>query len=207
MGFDLPKQYAKLGAYTVLEHSIQKLLAVDRIEKVFVGVSADDAYYQMIPSNVRVEFYEGGVERSDTVNLGLKLLAPEDWVVVHDAARPFVDANDITKLLESCLEQNRSGLLATKVTETVKQKRTTLRTLNRDEIWLAQTPQVANVQRLRDALHFASKNKLQVTDEASALELLGDSPMLQPANRANLKLTDHYDWMLGQLIAKQQGLV
>jgi 2-C-methyl-D-erythritol 4-phosphate cytidylyltransferase len=208
MGFETPKQYAVIGKKTVLEHSIDKLLKVSAISKIFVGVSPDDAFYPSLSVDSRVQFYFGGSERADTVRLGLEHLPEDSWVLVHDAARPFVDSGDIERLIASCFTKNCPGLLATPATDTIKQSSdTNVKTLDRNTIWFAQTPQMAPVAQLKLALQQAQSQSLTVTDEASALELQGEDPLLCSANKSNIKLTDSHDWMIGQLIAKQQGLL
>lgn len=208
MGFETPKQYAVIGKKTVLEHSIDKLLKVSAISKIFVGVSPDDAFYPSLSVDSRVQFYSGGSKRADTVRLGLEHLPEDSWVLVHDAARPFVDSSDIERLIASCLTKNCPGLLAIPATDTIKQSSdTNVKTLDRNTIWFAQTPQMAPVVQLRLALQQAQSQSLTVTDEASALELQGEDPLLCSANKSNIKLTDSHDWMIGQLIAKKQGLL
>ena len=208
MGFETPKQYAVIGKKTVLEHSIDKLLKVASIGEIYVGVSPDDAYYQSLSVDPRVKFYFGGSERADTVQLGIERLPEDGWVLVHDAARPFVDPADIESLLASCFAKNCPGILAIPASDTIKQSSdTNVKTLDRNTIWFAQTPQLAPVSKLKSALRTAQSQSLTVTDEASALELQGEVPLLCSANKSNIKLTDSHDWMIGQLIAKQQGLL
>jgi len=200
---DIPKQYLQVAGMTVLEHSLQALLADARIRAVSVVVKAGDSRASQLgglAGNPRVSLAIGGDERSDSVAAGLDdLLAlgadVEDWVLVHDAARPCLPPASLAALMEQVLASGRGGILAQPVPDTVKKAvdGCIATTIDRRDLWLAQTPQMFRVGELRSALSAARHNGLSVTDEASAMELSGAAVQLVSSPRRNLKVTTPED--------------
>jgi 2-C-methyl-D-erythritol 4-phosphate cytidylyltransferase len=198
MGADLPKQYLPLAGKTLIEHSLGALLQCPQIQAVVVAVHADDRQVQSMPAmqQPRVLLTEGGAQRSDSVLAGLEALddraSPQDWVLVHDAARPCVSGADINKLIQQVTERGTGGVLAEPVVDTVKQAgsgQLVAATLDRSRLWRAQTPQMFRLGELRNALQQAAEQNLTVTDEASAMELAGHPVQLVAAQYPNLKVT------------------
>ncbi len=194
----LPKQYRLLGGQPMLRRSVQALLADERIAQVRVAVAPDDVWAQQalegLPRTVCLPC--GGPTRADTVLNALRTLPPQDadWVLVHDAARPGLPAQALGRLIDACLAQGRGGLLAQPVPDTVKRSGAGDRpavqaTVDRESLWLAQTPQMFGAQALRLALEQALQQGLPITDEASAMELAGDSPLLILGSVRNFKVT------------------
>jgi 2-C-methyl-D-erythritol 4-phosphate cytidylyltransferase len=198
MGVPLPKQYLKVAGATVLEHSLSALLACDFIEKVIVALNPLDNTAASVAAlrDPRVLLVEGGESRSDSVLAGLaalrSLAQPDDWVLVHDAARPCIAPGDISALAQQVCSSGVGGILAVPMVDTVKHAGTDNivdQTLPRDELWCAQTPQMFRFERLYSALKSATQQGLVITDEASAMELQGERVQLVAGSVSNLKLT------------------
>ncbi len=213
-GGDKPKQYYSLLAQTVLEHSLQRLLDIPAIEQVMVAVAADDYQWQSLPlfADPRVATVAGGAERSDSVLAALRRLrgvaAADDWVLVHDAARPCVPPEDIARLIADLQEHPVGGLLAAPMSDTVKRAAGTavaeaVETVDRSQLWRALTPQMFRYGLLFKSLSEAAA----VTDEASAVEQAGLRPLLVKGSASNIKITQREDLALAALIlqAAQDG--
>jgi 2-C-methyl-D-erythritol 4-phosphate cytidylyltransferase len=219
MGSGVPKQYAELAGATMLEHSLGALLASTRIAGVMVALHPDDQRGRQlaIAADPRVHTVAGGAERADSVLAALDGLArmadDEDWVLVHDAARPCLRLADLDALMDTVLATGVGGLLAQPVVDTVKRADPGGRvqaTLERASLWRAQTPQMFPLGELRDALRAARDRDLAVTDEASAMELAGHPVQLVPGSSRNLKVTVPADlelaaWYLSRQAADDAG--
>lgn len=207
-GGSIPKQYAMLGAKTVLEHSVEALLADPRVEKVFVVVASDDSTaLALFRGNSQVTCLPlGGQERVNSVLNGLNhllenfLLSETDWVLVHDAARPGLSAAALKSLIDQGSEHIAGALLAVPVADTLK--RTSLaqegeviaqHTVPRDHLWAAQTPQMFRAQALSMAISECLYKGAQLTDDASAIETLGIGPLIVPGHVENMKITQAED--------------
>ncbi len=200
MRAEIPKQYLKLHNKTILELTLSNLLDSGIFQGVVVALHPEDAYWEeLIPESVRTRVicYTGGKERADTVRLGLDALkdhaAPNDWVWVHDAARPCVSKSELQDLQNELALTDVGAVLALPVTDTVKlQDEEGLRTIPRERVWRAQTPQVFSFSLLDQALSAAPPNGI-ITDESSAIELLGYNPLLVKGSASNIKITQPED--------------
>jgi len=207
-GGSIPKQYAMLGAKTVLEHSVEALLADPRVEKVFVVVASDDSTaLALFRGNSQVICLPlGGQERVNSVLNGLNhllenlLVGETDWVLVHDAARPGLSAAALKSLIDQGSEHIAGALLAVPVADTLK--KTSLaqegeviaqHTVPRDHLWAAQTPQMFRAQALSMAISECLYKGAQLTDDASAIETLGIGPLIVPGHVENMKITQAED--------------
>ena len=199
MAANIPKQYLPLGEKTVLEHTLDTLLACRQLAGVLVVLSKDDGYWPDLQgrySSQPLEVVTGGAERCHSVLNGLTHLAgkmdADDWVLVHDAARPCVRLADIDILINTLSTTSHGGLLGVPVADTMKQvdgdNRVT-ETVAREGLWHAYTPQMFRLGSLRAALQHAIDNDLLVTDEASAMELAGYQPQMVQGQRDNIKIT------------------
>jgi 2-C-methyl-D-erythritol 4-phosphate cytidylyltransferase/2-C-methyl-D-erythritol 2,4-cyclodiphosphate synthase len=194
-----PKQYAELLGSTVLERSIAPLLAEPRIERIVVVVAADDARWRELAPKIagaeRLMTAIGGASRQASVLGGLKALAgvaaPGDWVLVHDAARPCVDAADVAALIDALDASDGGAVLAAPVVDTMKreQEGRVSETVDREGLWRALTPQVFALSELERALEEALESGLTVTDEAQAMERRGLRPRLVQGSPFNIKVT------------------
>lgn len=202
MGAERPKQYLSLGECCVLEHTIHQFLSQDWISGVMVALDADDQDFSQlaVARDKRVLTTVGGATRADSVLAGLAAIAklpgaqPQWQVLVHDAARPGVDANSLSRLRQLA-DPNNGGLLALPVADTLKRAQSggqpamVASTVSRDGLWQAQTPQMFPLGALRRALERALERDLRITDEASAMEAAGFSPRLVPGDPRNFKIT------------------
>jgi 2-C-methyl-D-erythritol 4-phosphate cytidylyltransferase len=189
-----PKQYLKIGGKPMLRHAIDAFLFSELIAHTYVVVSADDPVIDsIVPSHGVTVLRCGGASRMESVRNGLAALGAtlreNDWVLVHDAARPGLDETLIEKLITSTGEHPVGGLLALPVVDTVKRSMAgEVGTVSREGLWLAQTPQMFRYKLLREALA-AARDPSQITDDASAVEALGLSPKLVEGHPRNMKVT------------------
>jgi len=197
MGASVPKQYLEVAGKTILEHTISRLLALHPRRLVIV-VSAGDERYRGMAVIDQCDIVTGGAERADSVLSGLKMLdlKANEWVMVHDAVRPCVRASDVISLCDKVSGDDVGGLLGIPVTDTVKKTlgQQVVETLNRTDLWLAQTPQLFRYGILLDAL----KSPENVTDEASAVEKLGYRPIMIAGHSDNIKVTTTDDLALAE---------
>jgi len=213
-GGEVPKQYLELAGQTVLDHVLGLFLAHPAISGCVVALGADDGYWSdsRYAGHPRVRRAAGGRERCHSVANGLESLAgqadADDWVLVHDAARPCLRAEDLDALLAALRDEPVGALLAVPVHDTVKQTADGERvdaTLPRQSLWRAYTPQVFRLGLLRRALAEAEAKDRLVTDDASAVELLGLRPRLIEGHSDNIKITRPQDLPLAQFVLQQQG--
>ena len=203
MQLSIPKQYAKIGKLTVLEHTVYALLKCPYVNKVIVGVSDTDEYFDSleISSHPQVIKGIGGKERSDTVRLNMDKVTTE-YVMVHDAARPLVKVEDLNKL--SLLAKNHvdGAMLAVKCADTLKKviDGKVVTTVPRENIYRAYTPQMGKTKLLQKALNYANDNHLAITDDASALELIGCEVLIVEGSADNFKLTTHDDLKMAKIL-------
>ncbi len=193
----LPKQYLLLNGRRVIDWTLEVLLAEPRIRGVYVALGAEDPFWESCEhaGHPRVRRVAGGEERAHSVLSALLALeteaAPADRVLVHDAARPCLRPEDLSKLLELASGE-AGGLLAMPVRDTMKRADAEGRsetTLDRSRIWHAFTPQLFPLATLRDALEQALAAGVAVTDEASAMEWAGNRPRLVEGHPDNIKIT------------------
>jgi len=193
-----PKQYLPLAGRTVIEWSLQSLLNCASIERVMVALTPGDTRWPGLTcaANSRIRTVVGGDERSASVLNGLNALSGEaeagDWVLVHDAARPCLAHEDVLRLLDELSNDAVGGLLAVPVADTLKladQSQRISKTVPRDSLWRALTPQMFRYGELRRALTNAAERNINVTDEASAIEQLGLKPRLIHGRSDNIKIT------------------
>ena len=205
MGAVAPKQYLPLAGRPMLYHSI-KCMAVPPVETVFVVLAPDDttfAEFDWSEFAGRLEpLYCGGATRRDSVHNGLvaamAAVDADDWVLVHDAARPCLPRADLARLIDTLKDDEVGGLLALPAADTVKRATPDARvtaTEDRSQLWLAQTPQMFRAGLLAQALHTAHG---EVTDEASAVEQMGLKPRLVAGSRLNLKVTYPEDVLIAE---------
>lgn len=205
MGAGSPKQYIKIGGKPMLRHTLDAFLSSDLIAHTFVVVSPDDPCIDAVaPSHGVTVLRCGGASRMESVRNGLAVLAntlaPTDWVLVHDAARPGLTAELIEKLITATGDHPVGGLLGLPVVDTVKRciEGEACGTIPRNGLWLAQTPQMFRFQLLREALT-AATDPNTITDDASAVEALGLTPKLVEGHPRNLKVTLPDDIRIAEL--------
>ncbi len=217
-----PKQYAALLGATVIEWSLRALLQEPRIEKVAVSVAADDVRWPALAAAIarsgdahgaaaKLVSAVGGASRQESVLSGLRALrshaSPDDWVLVHDAARPCLGAADVRALIAALDEGAAGAVLAAPIVDTVKRERGGLagETVDRSGLWRALTPQVFAFGRLEHALAEAVRQGVTVTDEAQAMERLGIHARLVQGSPFNIKVTRAEDLAVASQILNATG--
>lgn len=216
MGTELPKQYLQLAGRTVLEHTLSALLSHPQIDGVTVALSANDPHWPSMESmhGKPIVAVTGGAERADSVLAALRHALPslndDTWMLVHDAARPNLHADDLSRLLEVLNAQDAHGaILAARVADTLKRanaQQHIAETVDRSTLWRALTPQVFRRGELRAALERAQSQGVVVTDEAMAMERQGHSVQLVEGRADNLKITTPADLELAAFLLQQRLL-
>lgn len=215
MASQIPKQYLSLNERAVIDHAIERLLLHPAIDGVYVAVADADVRWAATefaghPDLVSVA---GGAERCFSVLNALEKLQqradPEDWVLVHDAARPCVRREDIDRLITRVSDHAVGGLLGLPVNDTMKRTNAAgsiESTVERKYLWHAYTPQMFRVGLLAAALQEALAAGFLVTDEASAIEFAGHQPVMVEGHADNLKITRPDDLALAShFLARQAG--
>ncbi len=215
MQSELPKQYLPLVDKTIIEHTLDRLLSHPEIAGAVVVLSAKDKYWANLnyqtQSKKPLVFAQGGVLRHQSVFNGLEKLftdiSQDCYALVHDAVRPLVTINDLNRLIEVARQHSAGALLGAPIADTIKQLNVDgniNQTMNRTGLWRAFTPQVFKADLLLDALKFVIENKLEITDDASAVEAMGQSPKLVLGSAENIKITLPEDLMLARQIWARQ---
>jgi 2-C-methyl-D-erythritol 4-phosphate cytidylyltransferase/2-C-methyl-D-erythritol 2,4-cyclodiphosphate synthase len=213
-----PKQYARLAGATVLEWSLSALLREPRVAGIVVALAADDTRWPAIAASKacsKIETTIGGASRQESVMRGLKALegraAADDWIMVHDAARPCLTSADLKALIDAVEESEdantaavNGAVLASPVHDTVKRERRGIAvdTVDRTGLWRALTPQVFGFARLTQALEDVATFGLAVTDEAQAMERLGFPARLVSGSPFNIKVTTVSDLAMAESILR-----
>ncbi|MBU3594355.1 2-C-methyl-D-erythritol 4-phosphate cytidylyltransferase [Polynucleobacter sp. 71A-WALBACH] len=220
LGGALPKQFQELAGKPMLAYALDAFIQTPEIASIWVGVSPsfiDNSILGSLSSKSSlVQFLpSGGPTRQETVRntlaAMLKAGVPEnDWVLVHDAARPGISPELIQKLINVVTQTDQGGLLAMPLADTLKMADASsaiagnpnraIKTISRDHLWQAQTPQMFSLKRLHDAIDEGIRLEADITDEASAMELSGSSPLLIEGATRNFKVTHPADWELMQTI-------
>lgn len=195
------KQYLTINDKTILQYTLERFINLSYVDKIYVSISPEDKLFGelSIASHPKIIKVDGGKERADSVLNGLKQAIKDNlkWCMVHDAARPCLLSKDIDNLYQTCLENGMAGILASPVRDTMKRGAndaiTIKQTVDRNNLWHALTPQCAPIQLLKDAIEQQLEpsglvNK-KITDEASALELAGESVQLVSGSVKNIKIT------------------
>jgi 2-C-methyl-D-erythritol 4-phosphate cytidylyltransferase len=214
VGAALPKQYLPLLGRPMIAHALVRVAGEGRVVAVAVALAEDDRWWPEVPlaGVAPVRRAPGGPERCHSVLNALDALAgeagPEDWVLVHDAARPCVRREDVDRLLAAVSDHPVGGLLGLPVRDTMKRadgSGVVRETVSREGLWHALTPQVFRFGRLREALRQVVAAGGVVTDEAQALELAGHAPRILEGSPDNIKVTRPEDLALAELYLRAQG--
>jgi len=213
-GGEVPKQYLDLLGRPVIEHTLHALLAHPVVSGAMVAISANDRYWpgwrELLGKPVLTCL--GGGERADSVLAGLRALPAsvpaDDWVLVHDAARPCLKAMDLSRLFAALKTDPVGALLAAPLRDTLKRAGEDGRveaTVPRGSMWRALTPQAFRRESLARALESAGRAGVVVTDEAMAIERLGLKPLLVEGSEDNLKITTPADLAVAESILRRMG--
>ena len=221
MQIDTPKQYLEIENKTILEQTISCFLDHPAFDNVLVGLSGQDTYFEAYGLNLisGIETFEGGSERADTVLHGLEFISgqahADDWVWVHDAARPCLSRQEIDLLIQALKEDVTGLVLGVPISDTLKRvfqgKSAAFvpkikETVDRSALWRAMTPQIFKYSDLRKALEFCRDNSQFITDEASAIENLGQQASMIHGSEQNIKVTLPEDLIkVRDYLAKKQN--
>jgi 2-C-methyl-D-erythritol 4-phosphate cytidylyltransferase len=193
-----PKQYLQLAGRSVIEWAIAPFLERADCERVVVVVAENDPLWSQLSlaRHPKISTSLGGAERVDSVRAGLRALVSlaneDDWVLVHDAARPCLRATDLSRLIDELADDGVGGLLGAPVVDTLKRADASDRvqaTVPRESLWRALTPQMFRYGVLDRALRAAGDSGVAPTDEAQAVEALGLQPRLVRGDPDNIKIT------------------
>jgi len=227
MGSSLPKQYLPLTGQTLLEVTLGRLHQAFPEAILVLPLHAEDLWWPAAELSFSKRYPQakimtclGGKERADSVLNGLNALAqfakPNDWVLVHDVARPCVTQQDLHQLYQTLQDHPVGGLLAAPVADTMKRGQNSdshtsyqevCATLDRNQLWHALTPQMFRFNKLHSALSQGLAKGLNLTDESSALETAGYQPLLIPGRRDNIKVTHPEDLPLAELLLTHQQTI
>lgn len=203
------KQYLPIGGKTVLAHSISVFQFHPMISSITVVIAADDQLFESAVGGLAaaVKTVTGAETRAQSVRNGLRYIAQNysgnDWVLVHDAARPCLSSSRLEKFLEQGLASANGAILAVPVGDTLKRAGSAqeiIATVDRDGLWAAQTPQLFRVGALADAIDAAQQAGCDLTDEASAMEFVGVKPLLVMGSSANIKITHSSDLAIAEAL-------
>lgn len=214
MGAGVPKQYLTVAGQSIIARTLARLAAHPRIAGLVVAVGRDDPYWSGVPLPVGcpVTRVDGGAERCLSVHGAVNALAemacPDDWVLVHDAARPCLRGSDVDALIAALENHPVGGLLGLPVRDTMKRtdlEGTVTETVSRERLWHALTPQMFRLGPLRAALAAVLEAGGLVTDEAQAMERAGHWPLVVEGRADNIKVTRPGDLALAELYLEQQA--
>ncbi len=214
MQVDHPKQYLSLCGKTVIEHTLACFNSNPRYSAIVVAISENDEYWSELLIDSQIPLYraKGGSERCFSVLNSLHYLSgmakDNDWVLVHDAARPCLRTTDVDYLIQQVGKHAVGGLLGLPVADTLKfcgAHRRIKNTVSRDGLWRALTPQMFRYGKLTRALEAAVEYPERVTDEASALEMAGYEPLMVEGSWDNIKITHPQDLQQAQLIMQSKN--
>jgi 2-C-methyl-D-erythritol 4-phosphate cytidylyltransferase len=206
VGADIPKQYLQISGKTILEHALNPFLVNQRIKSVVIALNDNDTFFSTlnIRSTKDVITVAGGETRAQSVlNALLELegrVNPDDFVLVHDAARPCLSENDLNELINMTIPDEVGCILAAPIADTVKKVNNgkIINTLDRSELWRAYTPQMFRFHQLLNALTHCIKYKIEVTDEASAIEAIGLQAGVVLGDTTNIKITTPDDLAMAE---------
>lgn len=214
MASTIPKQYLKLQNRTILEHAASVLLENSNIKQLVFALHEDDKYFSQLSiqyehNNIRQVI--GGETRAHSVLNALEAIKndvnPDEYVLVHDAARPCLSAADLQRLIDKCLQHEVGGILAAPVTDTVKQVQhcEIQKTLDRSSIWRAFTPQMFKFNILHQSIKQALTDKVSITDESSAVEYMQRQPCVVEGSASNIKITRSEDLDIAEMYLNQNS--
>ncbi len=210
----LPKQYLDLNGLPVISHTLNRFIEHELVMGIVVALNSEDNYWEEITvkNHSKVHNTLGGDSRADTVFKALQYLQEycrdDDWVLVHDAARPCLRRKELDLLIGEMQSPGcEGGLLAVPVHDTLKradEHEYSMETVSREYLWHAQTPQCFRYRALKNALRDALNNNWNITDDASAMERLGVKPKLIEGRSDNIKITRAADLELAKIYLSQQ---
>ena len=206
-GDSTPKQYLSINGKFVLDYSLEIFLSFEQCKKVVIMISQDDSHHSDLMKDDRVSCINGGSNRAESVKLGfdyLTSLGIEEDILIHDAARPCLRIEEVVEFLKNFYSSQSSGsIFAIPCSDTIKQSSDAKiidHSVNRSELWLAQTPQIFRFSELTNAYKLNKHNLNELTDESSLFDLLNKDISLFKSSTSNIKLTYKEDISLAEAI-------
>jgi 2-C-methyl-D-erythritol 4-phosphate cytidylyltransferase len=208
-----PKQFFELNGQLVAEHSLRRLRAVSEIETIIIPCDIDAIWWSQVPSiqQSNVKQVKGGEQRAHSVLNGLlsldQMALDNDWVLVHDIARPCINSTDINKLIDAVENHTVGGILTASVNETLKKVSSDQQieaTVNRAQYRTAQTPQIFKFSLLKAAIESCLQAGITPTDEAFAIEYAGLPVLAVEGRQDNIKITHQEDLAIASAILNSQ---
>tara|TARA_Y100000782_G_C10159878_1_gene255246 strand:+ start:489 stop:1181 length:693 start_codon:yes stop_codon:yes gene_type:complete len=210
--FGEEKQFKLLSGRPLFFHTLKLFLQSDYIDEIIVAVpsaNVDSTHRDVLSMSAGkpVKVVAGGTRRQDSVKNGIDVSDSDSTLVcIHDAARPFVTEDLIQRSISAC-EFADGAVVGIPSKDTVKFSENGLvkETLDREKIWLAQTPQCFHKNKLLQALYYAETENLTGTDESALMEAMGFSIKLVEGNSNNFKITTKDDWIRAEIVAVRQA--
>lgn len=217
MNLAMPKQYLTVAGQTILQHSVAALAQDPRIQLIIIAIAADDLVAKQLEFGITtpVQWVAGGATRAASVAAGVDVAQQQGFkfVAVHDAARPCLQADELAAVLTAGMQHKDGALLALPVADSLKRATSSnasaaqppevVASVPREQLWRAQTPQVFATAHLWRALQQVGINNPAITDEASAIELIGGRPQLVTGRATNIKVTQPGDEALAAMYLSQ----
>ena len=208
----IPKQYLSLHGKTVIEHTLQRLISHSSIKGIIVAIAKHDTYWQTLSfENSAIYTVTGGSNRAESVLNALHKLATlvsdNPWALVHDAVRPCLRHHDIDRMISHLNSHPVGGILGMPISDTIKRTNACCvitDTIERQGLWRAATPQMFHLQALTHALETAKQKNIVVTDEASAMAIMGLKAKMIAGYEDNIKITLPQDLALADLFLQHQ---
>ena len=214
VGSKIPKQYLQVAGKTILEHSITPFVNSSYMVGITVAIHPQDTCFESLnlknSASNKLHSVTGGATRAHSVLNALNSIEAKvdenDFVLVHDAARPCLSDSDLNHLIASCMAHDVGGIIGVRMTDTIKNvdKDGMVSTLDRENIWRAYTPQMFKFGLLRRAIQSALNDNVYITDEASAIEYIGYQPCIVEGDARNIKVTTAEDVALAEIFLKKK---
>ncbi|MFK7794414.1 MAG: 2-C-methyl-D-erythritol 4-phosphate cytidylyltransferase [Gammaproteobacteria bacterium] len=210
----IPKQYLQIAGKTILQHAITPFVGNSHIAGITVALHPEDTHFSTLDMTIaardKLHTVIGGATRAQSVLNALNSfeaqLDKDDFVLVHDAARPCLTNNDLDLLIDACLAHEVGGIIGSRVVDTIKyvENNNIVDTLDRENIWRAYTPQMFRFGILKSAIQKAFENNVCITDEASAIEYIGYQPCMVDGDARNIKVTTEQDISLAEMFLQEE---
>ena len=209
MAAEVPKQYLKILGKTILEHTVERLASHPLITGVVVAIAPDDKHWDSLSFDTKKPVIKtlGGAERCHSVKNALyevtRHAKDQDWILVHDAARPCLRHEDLDRLFKQLSQHMVGGLLGYPVKDTMKRadnKQRVAETVDRSHLWHALTPQMFRLHLIKKVLNESIQKGIVVTDESSAMEQAGYQPKLVEGHADNIKITTPEDLAVAEAL-------
>ncbi|MEM7304215.1 MAG: 2-C-methyl-D-erythritol 4-phosphate cytidylyltransferase [Pseudomonadota bacterium] len=205
-GSNIPKQYIQISGKTILEHALTPFLDNPRIKAIVIVLNKDDSHFSDLDIHSTKEIHTviGGDSRTQSVFNALLEIKPritnDEYVLVHDAARPCLSNNDLDKLMDAAFSNEAGCILGAPMVDTVKKvdNDRIVKTMDRSNLWRAYTPQMFRYELLLNALSDCINKNIPITDEASAIEVAGLMPGIVLGQASNIKVTTADDLMIAE---------